>query len=175
MLTRDLQNKIEKILDEHDYYGLSPLEIAEKNNIKVYETSLDPQNSEIFSGSIMKNNDNNQIEICINKDDPRKRKNFSVAHELGHFFLHFEDINQGIVSYRRAYYNKYSEEELKKEEEANNFAAEILMPRERFVQLYKSLNTLPGISIAGELSNYFDVSHQAIDLRIHNLRKAGYL
>ncbi len=52
--------------------------------------------------------------ILVNNDRPASRKNFTIAHELGHLIMHFKSFIDS--EYRDV------------EDEANRFAAELLMP-----------------------------------------------
>ena len=71
--------------------------------------------------------------IVVNGEDVEKRRRFTIAHELGHVFLHWdwlpnEKLKDDLVeiSFRNG---RYSKEQLEREEEANKFAAEFLAPR----------------------------------------------
>lgn len=74
--------------------------------------------------------ENNTFSIKIDKSKPESRVRFSIAHELGHLFLHMgflvdQERWQRAVSYCREGLN---EEEF----EANEFAAAFLMPKYEF-------------------------------------------
>lgn len=76
---------------------------------------------------------NGKPEIIVNFTDIETRRRFTIAHELGHVFLHWgwlpdKYLVEGLVevSYRNG---KYTEEELKREREADKFAAEFLAPK----------------------------------------------
>jgi Zn-dependent peptidase ImmA (M78 family) len=104
------------------------------------------------SGQIYKENENYRIDV--NKNDSFKRRRFTAAHELAHFFLHEDQIGDGIVDnamYRSVLSNST-------EVEANKLAADILMPMSK-------INELNGKSI-GYLANYFEVSEQAMKVRL---------
>lgn len=68
--------------------------------------------------------------ICLRRGAPKERQRFSLAHELGHYFILEESVG----------YQNWDAEQM-----ANRFAAALLMPRELFVQdvgpKRKSLNT----------------------------------
>ncbi len=67
--------------------------------------------------------------ICINYKRPIGNQNFTLAHELGHWFLHYgqniSDNDKNCV---------YSSDRI--EQEANSFAAELLYPEKLFSQDY---------------------------------------
>ncbi len=94
-----------------------------------------------------------KVYIAAIKNDGRAR--FTAAHELGHWMLHTNvplmriDLNATVVPYMRA------------EPQANQFAAELLMPR----RLIFSHNN------EFELMTKFGVSHAAARHRLNFLRK----
>jgi Zn-dependent peptidase ImmA (M78 family) len=108
-------------------------------------------------------------EIYINKSDVSYRQRFTYAHELGHFFLNH---CQG-VHIDKIYRDPESTTALNpKEVEANNFAAELLMPAKRVESaLSKIMNLNPQNEdeIHRKLADQFDVSKQAISNRLKNL------
>lgn len=97
--------------------------------------------------------------IYIDGNEIYPRKAFTIAHELGHYFLH-EDKKADFF---------YRSEALKLEQnaveevEANKFAASLLMPRflvERFWLQFKSERVIAHI---------FKVSNAAANFRLKNL------
>lgn len=60
--------------------------------------------------------------ICLRRGAPKERQRFSLAHELGHYFILNEPVPVPAKSWRDV------------EVMANRFAAALLMPRELFVQ-----------------------------------------
>ncbi len=64
------------------------------------------------------------------------RKRFTLAHELGHYFLHkdkIDGIHQDTVLFRDS-----NEDKLGIEYAANDFASELLLPTETFIQAIKN-------------------------------------
>lgn len=70
--------------------------------------------------------------ICINYNRPIGHQNFTLAHELGHWFIH---KGQNISDDDRTCV--YSDDV--KEQEANEFAAELLYPEYLFVRDYSNI------------------------------------
>ena len=71
--------------------------------------------------------------IGVNSDRSLAWKRFIIAHELGHYVLHFKEKNlKGLYAHRD---HKRGRDEL--ENEADFFAANLLMPRESFENKYK--------------------------------------
>jgi Zn-dependent peptidase ImmA (M78 family) len=112
--------------------------------------------------------------IGFNPSHSRKRQRFTIAHELGHFVLHYSENNlffdkDFLVKYRNA--NTYSHKELIQEQEANAFAAALLMPKEFVLRELKSQTTkfMSEIELIENLAKLFDVSVPAMTYRLNNL------
>ena len=97
----------------------------------------------------------------MDNSKPENRRLFSLAHELGHLFLHLgygSDVRWSqsgdyIESYAR---HGYGEEEF----EANEFAAAFLMPESAICQKYSETSSLE------DTAQYFKVSVDAASLRL---------
>ena len=87
------------------------------------------------------------------------RDNFTVAHELGHYFLHSGEPagSKPIIVGR-------SGDSTVVEQQANRFAAALLMPRESFTDSFKAAQ---GSFLV--LSGLFNVSRQAVSVRAKSL------
>lgn len=88
------------------------------------------------------------------------RNRFTIAHELGHYFLHSRAGEQELYATRQA--------GSRVEWEANWFAAAFLMPSEHFVREWNQ----SGGNI-GHLIDHFQVSGGAIEIRRDTLRDFG--
>ena len=99
-------------------------------------------------------------EIYVAQDESPNRTAFTVAHELGHYFLHEDKATD--VFYRKQILN-IAEESREKEKEANWFAASLLMPSQ-LVKKYYSITQ--DIDV---LSSLFGVSPTAVYYRLKNL------
>lgn len=105
--------------------------------------------------------------ITLASDRPRQRRNFSIAHELGHLFLHMGYIINpkkwdGITSYEDSVWARhgYTEEEL----EANEFAGALLMPRVEFATIADASHVEDRYNLA-KIAVTFDVSPLAAKTR----------
>lgn len=98
--------------------------------------------------------------IVVAKDDPIKRQFFTVAHELGHFFLHKKA--QDIFYRKQA--TEFNGEGTMEEKQANWFAASLLMPRELVLNIWKER---PSVDY---LAAKFGVSRSAAFWRLKNLK-----
>ena len=102
--------------------------------------------------------------ICVNKADPYTRRRFTIAHELGHWFMGHtkNEDDYGQLVFRSSYNSPHKEAW---EKEANCFAANLLMPK----FLMKML--LSDYAFAGEekLAKVLGVSFAAFSARRNSL------
>lgn len=134
--------------------------IAEKYGLKLTDVDF---TEEDVSGAFVKEDG----EIFVNKKDPIFRKKFTIAHELGHYFLH-SDFTAEIV-YRKNGEVDITEEERIIEQEANWFAASLLMPREAVKAAWRYF---PDVLKIAEI---FDISTVAATWRIKYLKEEGII
>lgn len=109
--------------------------------------------------------------IVVNRGHADVRKRFTIAHELGHLILHNFDAPHADTAFRVRFraaidYDGSIVEEI----EANQFAAELLMPGQLLVDEVTSLDLeYAGESEDGplaELADRFKVSKQALQIRL---------
>lgn len=113
--------------------------------------------------------DGNGFVIYLDSSKSSKRQRFSIAHELGHLFLHLKYLDQSYwsslsVESSRVYRYGHDVEEL----EANEFAAELLMPYNEFSKIVKDYSSNGNINLL-LLSEQFNTSVDAVKYRGHNL------
>lgn len=99
---------------------------------------------------------NGTFEIRLPVASSSARDNFTIAHELGHYYLH-KPANQKDFRFTRRGSNR-------QEWEANWFAAEFLMPADDFIEQAEKC----GYDIY-ELARYFQVSPSAANVRLSAL------
>ena len=106
--------------------------------------------------------------LFVEQAHSRTRQRFSIAHELGHFFLHNrgEHVLRSPVLMARS--GASSTGEVKEEIEANQFAAELLMPKELLDQIVSQYDRLDDDDLL-ILADRFDVSPQAMAIRLSRL------
>jgi hypothetical protein len=100
--------------------------------------------------------------IWINSDESKHRQKFTLAHELAHYILHRDLIDSGVVDdtmYRSDLNSTF-------ETQANQLAADILMP----IRLIKKYREQHPASDFKELAKLFDVSEQAMKIRLSGMR-----
>lgn len=154
-INNELEELTSKILLDNDMYKI-PVDlysIVRTNDIDIYEGNMDKR----ISGAIRLNKKNKpaKFEILLNKNDAETRKRFTLAHELGHFFLH-RPILEDETIHIDTMYRKPTETEI----EVDYFAGALLMNR---VLLEKLRNTDKTIS---ELAEIFKVSESAMTVRL---------
>lgn len=133
--------------------------IAYTKSISDIELKIIPLCDNI-SGYIEKKDD--KFIIAVNSLQSPLRQRFTLAHELGHYILHrnnLEGQHQDIALFRDA-----NEDSLGIEYAANDFAAELLIPKELFENAIKE-----GINTPKQLSNFFQVTEKAILYRAYKL------
>lgn len=109
--------------------------------------------------------------IKINKDLSVKEIDFTIAHELGHLFLHMGYIVD------KELWNKYMEKSFKsknsiEEYEADEFAGALLMPKNLYedaLDFFKEEYEGTTIVNITKLAKYFNVSESIVKIRGRNL------
>jgi predicted transcriptional regulator len=99
-------------------------------------------------------------EIWVRRDESATRRRFTIAHEVGHHFLHSDGAT---VLCRPVDVDQADEAARAKEREANRFAAELLMPEE-LVRAHAGRE-----ADVAQLARTFDVSPIAMAYRLVNL------
>ncbi|TGL28156.1 ImmA/IrrE family metallo-endopeptidase [Leptospira koniambonensis] len=110
---------------------------------------------ETQDGSICVNGPNDFFIFLSNFSSPLRNR-FTLAHELGHYFLHSDEGRIRIQAARRG--------STKTEWQANWFAAAFLMPQEEFLNTLKRYNNDLDFVAA-----HFLVSRKAVDVRYDSL------
>lgn len=170
-----IETLVRGILSEHRISNIpiNPLQIAKSLNIDVTNAEFVESN---ISGMISKVG--NTFTIYVKHDDPPNRKRFTIAHELGHYFLHLkykkEDetfVDKDINFFRGK--ATESSENRNKEVEANRFAAELLMPADFIKREWDNSN----VRSVDFLAKKFQVSPSAMGYRLVNLGliQRGYI
>lgn len=130
---------------------------------KISYTELDG-----FEGVLLANQEKTKGAILINSNSKHHRQRFSLGHELGHFMLprHGHEMHCGLEELATKE-NKHLSKKQKIELEANQFSAEILMPKKHF-RNYSGFNDTPSMDCLIAQANDFDVSFEACAQRYCN-------
>ena len=146
----------------HEFQKAAPVRlsaIAQALGLKVVSTTLPTG----ISGEIRPDPDGaGTYVVRVNKSDSARRQRFTVAHEIGHFLLHRDQIGSGIrddVLYR----SKLSDV---REAQANRIAADLLMPETLVSEWLRHAQTLKVENTVEFLSDKFNVSEAAMKIRL---------
>lgn len=116
--------------------------------------------------------------IGVNKTQREVRRRFTIAHELGHFFLHggqgLQEVHIDRVGHLKLRGPSSSMGIDPEEVEANFFAAELLMPTkflevEECIQAGLDLSSDDNTAEITALATKYGVSSQAMTIRLGNL------
>ena len=140
-------------------------ELASKLGVRITKSDL----GDDCSGVLVKSGDS--AVIGINWEHHSNRQRFTIAHELGHFFLH---KNGTYVDRSTSAFFRNSESgsgTLKEEREANQFATALLMPSKWIYREIgnNNLNLDDDLAVM-DLAERFEVSEQAMSFRLANLK-----
>lgn len=164
----EITASVNKLLDKYkiDSPPIDVLAILQSEGIGTFYEELDDD----WSGFCVNNQQGSKV--VINKKHHSNRQRFTAAHELGHLILHCGHDNEEhvfvdkTVAYNR---NKASSSgEIKKEIEANQFAAELLMPKDFIINELEDTDSLSSKDIAN-LATKYSVSERAMSIRVEHL------
>jgi len=142
---------------------INPLTIAERvdiavNNAKFFRESV--------AGAIARSG--NKVVLLVNQSDAPYRKRFTIAHELGHYFLHLhgdgEFIDKEVNLFRQPKGDPNGWTPVQRAEyQANMFAAALLMPEDAVQKAWDETASLE------RLAREFNVSEQAMGIRLDQM------
>ena len=127
------------------------IKIANNNNIEVYKSEVE----EKISGAIKYYKKEDKFIILLNEKDSEFRRRFTLAHELGHYFLH-KDILKSDEIHVDTLYRMPSE----KEREVDYFAGALLINKKLLEKMYLKTTSISA------LSQIFEVSESAMTVRL---------
>ena len=165
-----IEDKAKEVLEKyHKESGfVDVIEIAEKAGFIIFNALLDdiddgfiivsPKEMTLFEEVGTKF-------IAFNSDRNIEQKRFILAHELGHYFLHYKDES---VLYAMREHKKGKNEE---EQDVDYFAACLLMPKETFGNKVAELKqkNCSGREIIAVLKDFFGVEEVPVTRRIEEL------
>lgn len=141
--------------------------LKQHTDLEVYFVPLDDNN--VSGVTLLKEG---KINILVNTNKPDTRQNFTLGHELGHYFLHQDILKEekGIVDPDAtvegavALYRLDNEAAEMVEREANAFAASLLMPADIVKRGWRATS-----GDVRELAGIFRVSVVAMSIRLTEL------
>ncbi len=166
---------IQKVLREFkERGGLDIIKFAQNLGIDVYYkksiVSLLKSFSSDFNAKILFNKEKERYEIYVNPFHPVTRQRFSVAHELAHYILHRDLIEANKDGIAR---KSKRENPGKLEKEADELAAELLMPGEVVEDFLGKEGHRKDVvleeEVLREIAAEFRVSLLMVVLRLRNL------
>lgn len=174
---QDIRLRAAEVQTRYNPNGLVPFpftEMAEQlGNVDLLILASIPAN---ISGAIYYQN--KRFSIIISSLEPEVRQYFTTAHEFGHYFLHsdwlHENENNGFVDFseildgdglllRQGTTEDVRDVDTQKEREANNFAAELIMPQDKVTELWNLTHDITKCASA------FQVSQAAMAIRLEKL------
>jgi Zn-dependent peptidase ImmA (M78 family) len=137
-------------------------------NLDIFYSNTMPEN---ISGATLLNQ--SRFSILINSNKAAVRQYFTTAHELGHYFIHRQLLQDNTVPGFVDYSNSLdvpgmllrsdNPQDMSKEREANNFAAELIMPEDKVREAWKLTQDI------GTCAKIFQVSQTAMAIRLERL------
>lgn len=160
MILEHIESRAEEVLRKA---GANTLPIPVEDIAGTYQIRISRAPHSDFSGMLIRK-DGHAL-IGINSREARVRQRFTIAHELGHYFLH--PNKDAFVDYRD---NKQGVMRSPREKQANMFAAALLMPRRFLARDCKAVSR-DGFSEdeLTALARRYSVSDDAMRFRILNL------
>jgi hypothetical protein len=146
--------------------------LARALGVNVFVSSkLNEASGKLFRDTV--NGGANGYSILVNVSDPVVRQRFTVAHELGHYLLHLDNMESGEITDDAFYRSGLG---VFREAEANRVAAEILMPLDR-IQMDRAILSGNGQNPddAKILASQYGVSEMAMAIRVDQLLKGQYV
>lgn len=197
LLDERLQDLAGKLLGEIGYEG-GPVDLEKICSFLSLDLSFSDQTVFVSSGETILGSANFESrEIKINPHDNTQRARFTLAHEIGHFFLGHEKYLRSESVLERDLFETVATSDqvnyVRIECQANIFASHLLLPQSHFEDKTIEFRNFLGFRNRGhgyifvddqdfnlaldyllldELSNYFDVSKEAIEIKI---RQIGWL
>lgn len=172
MKLRKAEKEARKIINEMNIVAPPVVieEVAKKYGAKLRYEPFEGEDD--ISGVLYR--DVNTCIIGINSAHSKTRQRFTIAHEIGHLVMHDRKIfvDKAVkISFR----DKRSSMAVDNDEiEANQFAAEILMPRDmvekeinKLISKNKSFQSKE--SFIEDMAKIFVVSTQSMEFRLNNL------
>lgn len=133
--------------------------VAEQLNVPVFDWNFPDEISGIFVRY------RSFACIGVNEQHPYVRQRFTIAHEIGHHILDETDGESIHVDFVEGESVSRKEEKKRQEVRANQFAADLLMPKDWLYKDFKNLDR--DVTV---LAKRYDVSEQALWFRLLALK-----
>jgi Zn-dependent peptidase ImmA (M78 family) len=170
-MSKKIEKKVSQLLKSVGLEAVLPVNlevIAQLLGLRVVKDRFEKD----LSGALLRSPGKEPM-VLINSSDSPNRQRFSLAHEIGHFFLGHEGeyfVDQFALN-KRDVRSSYAIDP--KEIEANAFAAALLMPEnivlQQAVELINSKKVTRQEALIKHLAITFSVSESAMGYRLVNL------
>ncbi len=165
MSREEVERRAAEVLREYglETVPIDPVVLADRLGIFVHNAKFSDDN---LVGMIAKRG--GTVTMLVNAADPPFRKRFTIAHELGHYFLHLQEDGDYVdneVNLFRGSGDETTEvtPERRREIQANMFAAALLMPEDAVQQEWPRVRKIQG------MARRFNVSEAVMGIRITQL------
>lgn len=132
----------------------------------------DPEQS--LAGFVFRSGNVGCVYVSADRNNPLGRQRFTAAHELGHIVLHGDAMPEQYLADTEAIFRDPQTIAEPKEREANQFAAELLIPEAvcyaREKEFRRQFGCCPRLVLAYHLAAELLVSREAVRYRLHNLK-----
>lgn len=162
---QEIEDKARDVRRNHglEAVPVDPVVLANRLGMKVYNAKFSDDN---LVGMIAKRGDN--LTLLVSQADPPYRKRFTIAHELGHHFLHLMEDGEFLDGEANLFRVPQEDEkevsaDRRREIQANMFAASLLMPEEHVRSKWPQVRSIE------EMARMFNVSESAMGIRIDQL------
>lgn len=154
----NLEDFTSDLLIQNDMYKIPVdlIKLASNFNIEVYQSDLGNK----ISGAIKYEKEEGKYRILINEKDSESRKRFTIAHELGHYFLHSNILKSDEILVDTLYRMKSEKDDKEREMEADYFAGALLMNKKLLEKMYEKDYSITS------LAQIFEVSESAMTVRM---------
>lgn len=169
---RKAQKRALDLLQEH---GMLAPNVDIRALAKLYADLKEVALPDDVSGAVVPV-ENNSWTIVVNSEHPEPRQRFTIAHELGHILIHQYTSPHADMSFKMRNAQS-SKGNVRDEIEANQFAAELLMPSplilgaiaDKGLDYVKDMPDGEFDDLVAELALEYNVSRQAMGIRLGSL------
>lgn len=167
----EITKRAEEIAKKYNPEGVSPFPFdhieEDVGNLDIVVVDF----QEGISGAISYEKEDSGFTIMVDKNKAKTRQYFTVAHELGHYFLHADVLkNEEVIvdsenafEWNRILYRLDNSVSTRLEAEANAFAAALIMPADLVKKAWEAFHSIE------ECAKIFDVSASAMSIRLEKL------
>jgi Zn-dependent peptidase ImmA (M78 family) len=162
---QDIEQRAKEVLRSHglNTIPVDPVVLAHRLGIEVFNAKFSDEN---IVGMIARQGP--KVTVLVNQSDPPYRKRFTIAHEIGHHFLHLTDDGELVDGEANMFRQPREDQkaitpEARREIQANMFAASLLMPEDAVRQEWVATKSI------AEMARRFNVSESSMGFRVDSL------